>query len=259
MWIQRYEFSGFINNKMTNNEKKHIKQLQQKKYRNRFGEFVVEGIKSIRDFLQAGFEPVKIYSTTEISEAENNIDKLEIIDKKTLRQISFLKNPKDALAVFKIPQRQELPDSGWIIALDGLQDPGNLGTIIRTADWFGIKNIVCSEDTVDCYNPKVVQATMGSLAHLKVYYADLPVYLSQTNLPVYGACMEGENIYQTRFPNKGILVIGNEGNGISTDIKQLISNKVHIPKHPDSTAESLNAAVAATIFVNEIVKLEIRS
>ena len=244
---------------MTNNEKKHIKQLQQKKYRNRSGEFVVEGIKSIRDFLHAGFEPVKIYSTTEISEAENNIGKLEIIDKKTLRQISFLKNPKDALAVFKIPQRQELPDFGWIIALDGLQDPGNLGTIIRTADWFGIKNIVCSEDSVDAYNPKVVQATMGSLANVPVYYTDLAAFLSQTSLPVYGACMRGNNVYQTNFPKEGILVTGNEGNGISDKIQKLIQHKVHIPKHPDSRAESLNAAVATTVFVSEIVKLEIKS
>ena len=244
---------------MFQSEKKHIKQLQQKKYRKLSGEFVVEGWKSIRDFLASGFEPVKIYATTENAEVDVDNDKLEIIDDKSLRQISFLKNPKDALAIFKIPQQKKLPQSGWVIALDNLQDPGNLGTIIRTADWFGIKNIVCSLGTVDCYNPKVVQASMGSLANVQVFYTDLQAFLSQTSLPVYGACMQGENIYQTNFSQEGILVTGNEGNGISEKIQKLIQHKVHIPKHPESRAESLNAAVATTVFVSEIRKLDFRS
>ncbi len=239
---------------MTQSEKKHIKQLQQKKYRNLYGSFVVEGLKSIRDFLAAGYIPEKIYSTVPFEQMKNQDLPVEIISEKNLRQISFLKNPKDALAIIKIPKSLSLPQSGWIIALDNLQDPGNLGTIIRTADWFGIKNIVCSLDTVDCYNPKVVQATMGSLANVSVFYTDLSNFLSKSRLPIFGACMQGKNIYQSLFPHQGILVVGNEGNGISNHIKGLITNKITIPKHQKSTADSLNAAIATTIFVSKIMR-----
>jgi len=239
---------------MTRSEKKHLKQLQQKKYRNQFQKFVVEGWKSIHDFIVAGYVPVKIYSTKDITSSLSDKYDYEKIDKESLRQISFFKNPKDAVAIFKIPPQADLPQSNWIIALDQLQDPGNLGTIIRTADWFGIQNIVCATGTVDCYNPKVVQASMGSLAHVQVFYTDLEKYLKETSLPVYGACMQGNSLYQTRFPKQGILVTGNEGNGISSGIRKLINHRITIPKPPESKAESLNAAVATAIFIETIVR-----
>jgi TrmH family RNA methyltransferase len=239
---------------VTKAEKKHIKQLQNKKYRKEYGEFIVEGGKSIKDFIQAGFIPVHIYGISVFMEREKFQFPVSIIDTQTLRQISFLKNPKDAVAIFKIPPYQDLPCEKLIIALDNIQDPGNLGTIIRTADWFGIRHIVCSKDTVDCYNPKVVQATMGSLANVKIHYTGLKEFLQQTSLPVFGTFLEGDNIYQTKLPDEAVIVIGNEGNGIRNEIKKLINTKLYIPKQAGSKAESLNAAVATAIVVNEFVK-----
>jgi len=133
--------------------------------------------------------------------------------------------------------------------LDGLQDPGNLGTIIRTADWFGLTQIICSEDTVDVYNPKVVQATMGSLSRIKVHYANLLFLLPQIKQPVFGAMLNGENIYQTNFGTEGVIILGNEGNGIRPEIQQLIRRKITIPQL--GKAESLNVAIAAAVFCNE--------
>ncbi len=239
---------------MTKAEKKHIKQLQSKKYRKESGNFLVEGLKSIQDFLQAGFEAEKIYSTTDFTIKNAKNYPVEIIDEKTLRQISLLKNPKDALGVFKIPKTRQLPDENLILALDNLQDPGNLGTIIRTADWFGIKHIVCSYGTVDCYNPKVVQATMGSLANVQVHYTGLKQFLTTTKLPVFGTFLNGKNIYKTKLPDEAVIVIGNEGNGIRNEIKILIKNKLYIPKQADSKAESLNAALATAIVISEFRK-----
>jgi len=237
---------------MTKAEKKYIKQLQQKKYRNRYGTFVVEGWKSIIAYLEHQFEPVSIYSI-DTAIPSINID-IDIISRQDLQSASLLQHPKDALAVFSIKEHQKLPETGLVIALDNLQDPGNLGTIIRTADWFGISDIVCSSGTVDCYNPKVVQATMGSLARVKVHYTDLAVFLQQTDLPVYGTFMQGDNLYQTALPKQAVVVIGNEGNGISKEIAALTQHKIHIPKHKDALAESLNAAIATSLVINAFIK-----
>jgi len=242
---------------MTKADAKFIKQLQKKKYRKIHRAFVVEGLKSILDFIKAGYQPVKIYTKklydNYLPKDNSNV---EIITPKQLKQISFLQHPKDALAVFKINDQDDLPQKGLIIALDDLQDPGNLGTIIRTADWFGIRHIVCSENTVDCYNPKVVQATMGSLANVNVSYTDLHTFLKQTSLPIFGTFLEGNNIYKTRLPKEAIVVIGNEGKGISKEIGNLTKHKIYIPKAEGSLAESLNASVAAAIVLNEFSKLK---
>jgi len=236
---------------MTKAEKKHIKQLQQKKYRNEYRTFIVEGWKSIKDFIIAGFIPENIYSTTENIGNLINFD-IEKISRKDLESISLLKNPKDALAVFFQKEISKTPSKGIILALDNLQDPGNLGTIIRTADWFGIKDIVCSQDTVDCYNPKVVQATMGSLANIDIVYTDLPKFLSHANLPVYGTFLDGKNVDEISFPSDAIIIIGNEGNGISQEIETPVTQKITIAKHPNAKAESLNAAIATAIVLSKI-------
>jgi len=238
---------------MTKNEIKQLKQLQQKKYRNLQQSFVVEGLKSIREFINAGFSPKKIYSLVQ-DPVLTGIQPVEIISPKQLQQISFLKHPKDALAVFKMKTPGKVEEKGLVLALDDLQDPGNLGTIIRTADWFGFRQIVCSKDTVDCYNPKVVQATMGSLANVNIVYTDLQKFLDETNLAVYGTFLEGDNIYKTNLPDNAIVVIGNEGNGINPETAALVQHKITIPKAPHTLAESLNASVAAGVVMNEFFR-----
>ena len=232
---------------------KYIKQLQQKKYRKQYGFFVVEGWKSIQDFTKAGYLPQKIYAA---KQPDNKFETgiTEAITTKQLKQISSLQHPKDALAVFKIQTTGTLPSSGLILALDDLQDPGNLGTIIRTADWFGVRQIVCSENTVDCYNPKVVQATMGALANVSVIYTDLEAFLKQINLPVYGTFLDGKNIYKSSLSKEAVMIIGNEGNGIKPAIAELATHRIHIPKAHGAIAESLNAAIATAVVLNEFVK-----
>jgi len=238
---------------MTKAEIKQLKQLQQKKYRKQQQSFVVEGWKSIREFIKADFIPKKIYAVTQDHILSNDLP-LELIIAKQLQQISFLQHPKDALAIFKMKPDSDIIQEGLVLALDDLQDPGNLGTIIRTADWFGFRQIVCSEETVDCYNPKVVQATMGSLANVKIVYTDLQNFLKNTKLPVFGTFLEGENIYKTNLPNKAIVVIGNEGNGIKPQTSPLIQHKITIPKHPKALAESLNASVATAVVMSEFFR-----
>jgi len=238
---------------MTKNETKQLKQLQQKKYRKLQQAFVVEGLKSIREFINAGFVPKKIYSLVQ-DPILTGIQPVEIITAKQLQQISFFKHPKDALAVFKMKTSGKIQETGLVLALDDLQDPGNLGTIIRTADWFGFRQIVCSKDTVDCYNPKVVQATMGSLANVNIVYTDLQNFLEETDLPVYGTFLEGDNIYKTSLPENAVVVIGNEGNGINLETATLIQHKITIPKAPHTLAESLNASVAAAVVMNEFFR-----
>ena len=231
---------------------KYLKQLQQKKYRKQHGVFVVEGWKSIHDFIKAGYLPQKIYATKQPDGFVAG--SVESVTTKQLKQISSLQHPKDALAVFKIQVSDSLPSNGLILALDDLQDPGNLGTIIRTADWFGVRQIVCSKNTVDCYNPKVVQATMGALANVSIVYTDLEMFLKQISLPVYGTFLDGENIYKSTLPREAVIVIGNEGNGIKPEITGLTTHKLKIPQAAGAIAESLNASIATAVVLNEFVK-----
>ena len=180
--------------------------------------------------------------------------KLQEVSQAELEKISSLNTPQEVIALVKIPvataiEAQQLSGT-FTLVLDGVQDPGNLGTIIRTADWFGISTIICSEDTVDVYNSKVVQATMGSLSRIDVHYSNLLLLLPKIKQPVFGAMLHGENIYQTNFGNEGLILMGNEGNGIRPEIQELISRKITIPQ--TGKAESLNVAIATAIFCNEI-------
>ena len=230
---------------------KFIKSLQQKKYRNQNGLFVVEGIKTVQELLDSNIEPYKIYcSSAELFQYP--ADQIKIISEVDLKKMSALKNPNKVLGVFKIPQPRKVDDNDWILALDDVRDPGNLGTIIRLCDWFGIKHLVCSEQTVDCYNPKVLQATMGSITRVNVVYTDLVEFFKKTGLPVYGTFMDGDSVYSSVLPKKGVLVMGNEANGISSEIENLVNSKVSIPQFGSKATESLNVATAAAIFMNEI-------
>lgn len=235
---------------VTKSQIKLIRSLELKKGRKREGLFVAEGPKVVNDLLQAGYRARLLFSTIERPNAE-------LITEEELHRISFLQHPQEVLAVFEIPATEEqLPaDHSLSLALDGVQDPGNLGTIIRIADWFGISTIYCSLDTVDAYNPKVVQATMGSLAHVRVVYTDLLELFSQLppSFPVYGTLLDGEDIYRQDLTPEGIIVMGNEGNGISPEVRRHITKRLLIPDfHADGLrAESLNVAIATAITCSE--------
>lgn len=230
---------------------KFIKSLQQKKYRNQKGMFVVEGIKTVQELLDSNFEAYRIYCChAGLLNADDDV--IELISETDLKKISSLKNPNKALGVFKVPSPQIVGSDDWVLTLDNVRDPGNLGTIIRLCDWFGISHLVCSENTVDCYNPKVLQATMGSITRVNIIYTDLDKFLKASKLPVLGAFMDGESVYTTEFTEKGILVLGNEASGISSEIKALVNSKISIPQFGNHTTESLNVAMATAILLNEI-------
>ncbi len=230
---------------------KYIRSLQQKKNRKASGLFVAEGVKMVNELLHAGFAPRFLYTTTpEIF--PDNPPPYEVVKEADLIRMSGLKSPNKVLGVFPIPEPGPVSHDGWILALDGVQDPGNLGTIIRLCDWFGVPHLVCSEDTVDCYNPKVLQATMGSIARVNVVYTPLVEFLSSAGEPVFGAYMEGENVHNTKWPGSGILVMGNEAHGISEEAGEQILRKVSIPQFSRESAESLNVATATAILLNEL-------
>ncbi|MDV7140670.1 RNA methyltransferase [Maribacter sp. TH_r10] len=234
---------------------KFIKSLQQKKYRIQHGMFVVEGIKTVRELLGSNFEAHKVYTIDNdlVSAEQVNV---ELVSEADLKRISNLKNPNKVLGVFKFPLVKPIEEQGWILALDDVRDPGNLGTIIRLCDWFGVRQLVCSENTVDCFNPKVLQATMGSITRVNIVYTDLLQFIKSSELPVYGTFMDGENVHVTKMPEKGILVMGNEANGISKEIADLVNHKITIPQFGGQKTESLNVATATAIFLNEIRRSE---
>ena len=244
---------------LTKNQIKWVHSLELKKNRKKEGLFVAEGPKVVGDLQRAGYRAHTIFSTTERPNAQ-------LVTDDELRKLSFLQHPQEVLAVFEINLAPKLGDdkglnngfsssdlNGLSLALDGVQDPGNLGTIIRIADWFGIQTIYCSEDTADCYNPKVVQATMGSLAHVHIIYTDLEALIKSAHCPIYGTLLDGQNIYEQQLSPEGIIVMGNEGNGISPAIRQLVTHKLLIPNYNTSgeTAESLNVAIATAITCAE--------
>ena len=231
------------------NQIKLIKSLKQKKYRLQHGFFVAEGIKTIKELLQSNLTLHKLYTTETFNiDAEDEI----LISETDLKRISFLKTPNKALAIFKIPVSKTIETNKLIVALDDVRDPGNLGTIIRICDWFGIKDLVCSKETVNCFNPKVIQVTMGSIARVNISYLNLQAFLIDTNLPVFGAFMEGENAYAKQLPKKGVLIMGNEANGISKDIEVAVTEKISIPRFGElQTIESLNVATATAILLSE--------
>lgn len=240
-----------------------IKSLQQKKFRREQRLFVAEGFKSVEEFMTSGYRIHTVYHTPAVAAKMHklpNKTNFEEISAADLQKMSSLTTPQEVLAVIHLPQWPQLTRDALIgrftLVLDGVQDPGNLGTIIRTADWFGIKNIICSEDTVDAYNPKVVQATMGSLARINLHYTNLAELLPQLNLPVFGAMLNGENIYNTHFGNEGLIAMGNEGNGLRPEIQELITKAVTIPRVGE--AESLNVAIATALFCSEISRTSLK-
>ncbi|MBR1886937.1 MAG: RNA methyltransferase [Bacteroidales bacterium] len=222
-------------------EIKWIKSLSQKKFRDSEGMFVVEGEKMVQEALKSGFEVERVLRKEEIGEA-------------SMARISALSSPSPVLAVVRIPDsRTQAPGDGLYLALDGIRDPGNLGTILRIADWFGIDAVYASEDTVELYNPKVVQATMGAIFRVPFYTANIPSLCSSYSGPVYGTFLDGENIYSKELSSKGIIVIGNEANGISKETAAAVTDRLYIPPFPadDPGSESLNAAVATAVTVAE--------
>lgn len=227
---------------------KLIKSLHQKKNRIQHGLFIIEGEKGIADALNNDLIPYKLLS----SQVGSDINSFEKISEKEFSQISALKNPNGYLGVFYIPKQAALDFKDWVVVLDGLQDPGNLGTIIRLCDWFGIKQILCSPDTVDVYNPKVVQSSMGSLTRVSVYFEPIIPLINGLNATVYGTFMEGTPIKKIVFETPGIIVFGNEGNGISIELSNHITKKISISSHPSSKADSLNVANAAAIIFYEM-------
>ena len=237
---------------VSKNQIKLITSLKQKKYRQKYGLFFAEGTKVISEFYKSDWKLQTLFSTNMLPFISEN--KTAIISETELKKISALKTPQDALAVFHLPENFSLSvKNEFTVVLDSIQDPGNLGTIIRLCDWFGVSQLICSLDTADCFNPKVVQASMGSLARVKVVYTGLEAYLSaKNNLPVYGAFMNGKTIYKQQLPENAVLVLGNEGKGISSQVEKFVSQKITIPqfgKH--QLTESLNVATAAAIILSE--------
>jgi TrmH family RNA methyltransferase len=230
---------------------KLITSLQQKKYRNKEGLFIAEGAKVIGELLSQGLVLQSHYHTNPKAYDSG----IQEISEVLLQKISCLKTANTSLATFKIPAPKPLLANGLTLVLDAVRDPGNLGTIIRLCDWFGVTQLVCSQDTVDCYNPKVVQATMGSIARVSVHYLDINQYLKQAKLPVYTATMDGENVYDTALASDAILIMGNEANGVSQKIKALSSHQIAIPQFGVLHAtESLNVASATAILLSEFAR-----
>ena len=233
---------------------KLITSLQQKKYRTAHKMFFAEGSKVIHELLRSNFELQHLYTAENIFE-EVTPGKKTQISESDLKKISALATPNNCLAVFAIPEPKPLVQEGLILALDDIRDPGNLGTIMRMCDWFGIEQLVCSKETVDIYNPKVIQATMGSISRVQVHYLDLNTLLSQTRLPVYGTFMTGENIYKKTLEKEGFIVLGNEANGISAAIEKIVKNRITIPRFGTlKQTESLNVASAAAIVLSEFCR-----
>ena len=210
---------------LSKNHIKLITSLSQKKYRQKHKLFVVEGVKVVHEFLNSSYELEIVFSTDTDFSSTNKF--IEVTDQE-LKKISSLKNPNKVLAIFKIPNQINPIMGGLILALDSINDPGNLGTIIRLCDWFGIEQLVCSNETVDCFNSKVVQASMGSLTRVAVSYLDLKKYLQNASVPIFVADMDGLNVYKTKLPDSAVLVLGNEANGISDETKQLVTTKIKI-------------------------------
>ena len=249
---------------ISRNLAKYIHSLELKKNRKKEKAFVAEGGKIVEELLPH-FQPLVILGLSSWMDAQAwaSISPCEryTVTHEELERVSFLQHPQQVIAVFALPDEAasfEIADSQLYLALDGVQDPGNMGTIIRIADWYGIKTIICSETTADAYNPKVVQASMGSIARVRMIYTPLQPLLSSLpqHYPVYGTLLHGENIYTTQLTKHGIIVMGNEGNGIGKETQQHITRSLTIPRfNADEGPESLNVAIATAIVCSEFRRL----
>ncbi|UMB53628.1 RNA methyltransferase [Lutibacter sp. A64] len=235
---------------LSKNQLKLITSLRKKKYRVTSNLFIAEGIKVVNEFLESDFELERLFCVD--ASHFKNCENVTLISEADLKKASSLSTPNNVIAIFKIPVTNFIENEGLVLALDEVNDPGNLGTIIRLCDWFGIDQLICSKDTVDCYNAKVVQASMGSLTRVAVFYTDLKVYLKSTKKAKYATLMDGENVYKTTLPKEAVLVMGNEANGISTPILNLLDNAISIPRFGNlQQTESLNVATATAILLSE--------
>lgn len=236
---------------LSKNQIKYITQLKQKKYRDANKTFVAEGFKVVDELLDSSLELLHLYTTIDVKDkvAQN---KQTLISADELKKISFLTTANQCLALFKMKDEVAIQAEGLKVALDDVRDPGNLGTIIRLCDWFGIEDLICSNESVDVYNPKVVQATMGSLTRVRIHYTNLETYISKYPLDVFGTFMDGVSIYKETLPKEGLIVMGNEANGISNEIERLVTKKIAIPRFGTLQAtESLNVATATAIILSE--------
>lgn len=239
---------------------KLIKSLELRKFRKENALFVAEGGKTVQDLLDLGLESTNIIATEEWMKNHrlNTRIPITVVSEEEMKKASFLRTPQGVLALFRQQQHEidlSAPERELCLALDNVQDPGNIGTIIRIADWFGIENIYCSNGCVDIYNPKTVQATMGAIGRVKVHYTNLPEFISslKDKAPVYGTFLDGEEIYSRKLSDNGLIIMGNEGNGISKECEELIKERLLIPNYPAgrSTSESLNVSVATAIICSE--------
>lgn len=247
---------------MTKNDVKEIQSLKQVKGRKERGIFAVEGNKLVEELLNSKFRVNNIFATEQWSEKNpvlaKKIADYEIITPKQMEQISNFVTPPGIFATAMMPNYKIEPkdtETQLVLMLDGINDPGNLGTIIRTADWFGIKKIVISEDTCDPWQPKVIQSTMGSIFRIQIVETDIVKFLKEVKTPVFGALMQGKNIYQTHInDNQGVIIIGSESHGIRDNVMPYVSCPINIPKSESSHTESLNASVATGIIISEVFR-----
>ena len=249
---------------VSKNQIKLITSLQHKKYRIEHQLFIAEGVKVVQELLVSNFVLEHLYETEAIFK-QVSVSQKTLINEQDMNRITALSSASSCLAIFKIPTETKIETKGLIVALDDIRDPGNLGTIIRLCDWFGVTQLLCSHETVNVYNPKVIQATMGSITRVKVNYVDLKDYILQSSLPIFGTFMDGENLYKEALPKEAILILGNEANGISSALEKTIKNRIAIPRFPSAVGyascgdiqktESLNVATATAIFLSEFRRL----
>ena len=244
---------------ITKNQIKYINSLQQKKFRVEHQSFVVEGAKSVIELLNADFELELLFVTDDFFKENEAIFQTlsiqpEIVKAEELEKAGSFSSNNAALAVVKTKENLELlvKEKEFALILDDIRDPGNLGTIIRIADWYGVTKIICSPSTVDYYNPKVINATMGSFTRVSLYYVDLVDFIKNQQVNIYGTLLDGENIHHTVFNDSGYIIIGNEANGISDEITELITHKITIPRF--GGAESLNAGIATAVVLDNVFR-----
>lgn len=236
---------------LSKNQLKLITSLSQKKYRQKHKLFIAEGVKVVDELLNSSLKVNTIFTTGDYKITDSAI-KIETISESELKKISQLKTPNKVLGLFEIPESNIIENDDLTVVLDAINDPGNLGTIIRLCDWFGIQNLICSTDTVDCYNSKVVQASMGSLTRVSIVYTDIEQYLNVSPKTNYIADMDGEEVYKITLPKNINLIMGNEANGVSEKVRNLVNAKISIPRFGEIQAtESLNVATATAILLSE--------
>lgn len=236
---------------VSKNQIKLINSLHQKKYRIEHGLFIAEGVKVIQELLQSNFKLKQLYCLDKVT-FNGYENQSTVITEAEMKKISALSTPSTCLGIFEIINSKPIKEKGIVVALDDIRDPGNFGTIIRLCDWFGVEEIVCSNETVDVYNPKVIQSTMGSITRVNIIYCDLKSFLKKAKLPVFGTFMDGQNIYKSNLPQEAIIILGNEANGISKEIELLAKNKLSIPRFGNiQKTESLNVATATAIILSE--------